>query len=102
MVTLYRSMSLNKSEVSWEGTNLSQTTWKQFIDSDIWKALLFEFESREKYLIELFKESDREWPPEVIKGKLTEIDFFRQLPILVLVSVEDKNKKEIENVQQDG
>lgn len=102
MVTLYHSTSSSKSEASWEGTNLSQTTWKQFLDSDIWKALLFEFESREKYLIELFKESDKEWPPEVIKGKLTELDFFRQLPMLVLVSVEDKNKKEIENVQQDG
>lgn len=95
-------MNSSKSEPTWEGTNLSEHEWVEFIKSNIWRAFLFEFESREKYLIELFKESDREWPPDVIKGKLTELDFVRQLPGLILLSVIENKGKEIKDGEQDG
>ena len=102
--TLYQWMSLNRSEQSWEGTNLSKEDWTKFIKSDIWKAFLFELEEREKYLIQLFKDSDQEWPPDVIKGKMTEIDFMKQIPVLILLSIEDKKEreKETDNVSQNG
>lgn len=78
--------------------------WERFLNSDVWKALLFEFESREKYLIELFKESDKEWPPDVIKGKLNELDFVRQVPNLILMAIKDsdKPKKERDDAELDG
>lgn len=85
-------MSLSSSEPSWEGINLSKSEWTKFAKSDIWKAFLFELEEREKYLIQLFKDSDKEWSPDVIKGKLTEIDFVRQIPALIMLSIEDKEK----------
>lgn len=88
-----RSMSLNKSEASWEGTNLDKQKWVDFINSDIWKAFLFELEDREKYLIQLFKDSDKEWSPDVIKGKLTEIDYFKHLPALLVLSIKDRENK---------
>lgn len=71
--------------------------------SDVWKAFLYELEDREKYLIQLFKDSDKEWSPDVLKGKLTELDFIKQLPTLILLSVEDRerNQKEIRDEQQD-
>ena len=76
--------------------------WTEFMQSDIWRAFLFEFESREKYLIELFKESDSEWPPDVIKGKMTELDFVKQIPLLILASIEDNKKKGERNAESDG
>jgi len=100
---LYQWMSLGKSQQSWEGTNLSLSTWKDFLKSDVWKAILFELEEREKYLIQLFKDSDKEWSPDVLRGKLTELDFIRQLPTLIFLSIEDKerNQKEINDAEHD-
>lgn len=87
-----------------EGTNLSKSTWIEFLNSDIWKALLFELNAREDYLIQLFKDNDIEWNPDVIRGKLTELDFFRQIPTLILSSIEDKDKthKEIRDAESGG
>lgn len=97
-------MSLNKSEQSWEGTNLSKDKWKEFAKSDIWKAILFELDERDNYLLQLFKDSDKEWPPDVLKGKMTELDFIRQIPALMLLSIEDKEtrEKEIRDGNEDG
>ena len=102
--TLYQWMSLSKSEQSWEGTNLSREKWKDFAKSDIWKAILFELDERDKYLLQLFKDSDKEWPPDVIKGKMTELDFIRQIPVLMLLSIQDRDEreKEIANGNTDG
>ncbi len=97
-------MSSSKSDKAWEGTNLSSSAWIEFIQSDFWKAILFDLDAREQYLLQLFKDSDKEWPPEVIKGKMTEIDYFRQMPILILASIEDKiqTNKEISHDSEDG
>lgn len=90
-------MNWGKSDQTWEGTNLSKDKWQEFEKSDIWRAFLFELESREKYLIELFKDGDKEWTPDVIRGKMTEIDFVKQIPMLIILSIidKDKSKKEI-------
>jgi hypothetical protein len=95
---------LSKSDQTWEGTNLSKDKWQEFEKSDIWRAFLFELESREKYLIELFKEGDKEWTPDVIRGKMTEIDFVKQIPALIILSIIDKEKteKEIRDGNEDG
>lgn len=82
--------------MSWEGTNLSKSQWEEFQKGDIWRSFLFELESRENYLIELFKEGDKEWSPDVLRGKLTEIDFIKQIPTLIILSIIDKDKKEKE------
>lgn len=97
-------MNSKVSEATWEGTNLDASKWKEFLDGDVWRAFLFELESREKYLIELFKEGDKEWSPDVLRGKLTEIDFIKQIPVLILVSINDTilKDKEKPNVEQDG
>jgi len=89
-------MSLSKLDKSWEGTSLSRSSWLEFIQSDFWKAILYDLDAREQYLLQLFKDSDKEWSPEVIKGKMTEIDYFRQLPLLILSSVDDKERKDRE------
>jgi len=62
---------------------------------------LFEIEDREKYLIQLFKDSDQEWPPDVIKGKLTELDYIKQIPVLLMVTLED-HKKELRKDKDNG
>jgi hypothetical protein len=95
-------MSLSKSDQSWEGTNVGSAKWKDFVKSDIWRAFLFELDERDKYLLQLFKDSDMEWTPDIIKGKMTEIDFFRQLPTLILLSIEDKEQREKEEDNEDG
>jgi hypothetical protein len=97
-------MSLSKSDQSWEGISLSKDKWREFSKSDIWKAILFELDERDKYLLQLFKDSDKEWPPDVIKGKMTELDFFRQIPALILLSINDKEnrEKEIRDGNEDG
>lgn len=89
-------MSLSRSEQSWEGINLSKDKWKDFAKSDIWKAILFELDERDNYLLQLFKDSDKEWSPDVIKGKMTELDFIRQIPALMLLSIQDKENRERE------
>lgn len=89
-------MRYNKSETTWEGTNLSKDKWVEFQKGDIWRSFLFELESRENYLIELFKEGDKEWSPDVLRGKLTEIDFIKQIPTLIILSIIDKDKKDKE------
>jgi len=86
-------MKHGKAEVNWEGTNVDLESWKTFTKSSIWKAFLFEIEDREKYLIQLFKDSDQEWPPDVIKGKLTELDYIKQIPVLLMVTLEDHKKR---------
>ena len=95
---------MSRSEQSWEGTNLSKDKWKEFAKSDIWKAILFELDERDNYLLQLFKDSDKEWPPDVLKGKMTELDFIRQIPALMLLSIEDKEtrEKEIRDGNEDG
>ena len=103
LVTLYQCLSLSKAERSWEGTNLSQDDWRKFSESDIWKAFLLELSDREAYILQLFKDADKEWSPDVLRGKLTEIDFIKQIPALILLSIKDKeNRKEIENAEHDG
>lgn len=89
-------MKSTPSEPRWEGTNIDLVKWKEFLDSDVWRAILFEIESREKYLIELFKEGDKEWPPDVLRGKLTELDFIKQVPALIVISISDMDKKDKE------
>ena len=89
-------MNSKKSEPLWEGTNIDLGRWKEFLNSDVWRSFLFEIESREKYLIELFKEGDKEWSPDVLRGKLTELDFIRQIPALILASINDMEKKDKE------
>jgi len=93
---LYPWTRSTASDKTWEGTKLPKSEWLKFQDGDIWKAFLYELEDREKYLTQLFKDSDKEWPPDVIKGKMTEIDFFKQIPTLILLSIRDKeiNEKE--------
>ncbi len=94
-------MKHGKAEVNWEGTNVDLEAWKTFTKSSIWKAFLFEIEDREKYLIQLFKDSDQEWPPDVIKGKLTELDYIKQIPVLLMVTLED-HKKELRKDKDNG
>jgi hypothetical protein len=94
-------MKHGKAEPNWEGTNVDLGAWKTFVKSSIWKAFLFEIEDREKYLIQLFKDSDQEWPPDVIKGKLTELDYIKQIPVLLMVTLED-HKKELRKDEDNG
>lgn len=79
----------------WEGTNLSRKEWKDFTNSSIWKAFLYELEDRENYLLQLYKDNDPLWNSDTIRGKLTEIDYFKQLPNLIILSIiaEDNNKE---------
>ena len=66
---------------------MSRTEWKAFLCSDIWKGFLFEMQEREKYLVELFKDGDLLWNPDTIRGKLTEIEYFRSIPDTIMSSI---------------
>ncbi len=87
------------------GDTLSQTEWKGFIESPLWAAFLHDLDEREKYLFELFREGDLQWSPDFIKGKLTEIEFFRKIPELIVASIliEEANKanKEKNDAEKD-
>lgn len=76
-------MSLVRFNSSSDGTNLSISDWTAFTLSKEWKAILFDLDERRESLIESFKEGEEGWSADFIRGKLTEIDFFRQLPILI-------------------
>lgn len=86
-----------------EGDLLSKTQWEDFIKSPIWAAFLWEFQDREDYLIELFKGNDQLWSPDVVRGKLTEIDFVKQIPqsLIASIIIKEANLKERED-SQDG
>ena len=88
-----------------DGEGLSQNQWLEFIKGDIWKALLFEIQERELYLIELFKDHDQLWNPDTIRGKLTELEFFKQVPkslIAALVIKEANQRKKEEDDAEDN
>jgi hypothetical protein len=70
-----------------DGEKLSKTQWQDFIKGGIWGSILTELAEREKYLVELFKENDAMWNADTIRGKLTEIEFLRQLPKLIIASI---------------
>lgn len=83
-----------------EGDLLSQTQWQDFIRGDIWKALLWEIQDRESYLIDLFKENDQVWDANTIRGKLTELEYIKQIPQSILASIiikeaNSKNREEL-------
>jgi hypothetical protein len=82
-----------------EGINLSKQEWEEFQKSKIWKAILYDIQDREEYLIELFKDNDQVWPADVIRGKLTELDFIRQIPVLIQASI--AQKEQIENSKRE-
>lgn len=84
----------------WEGTNLSRSQWVDFYQGPLWKAFLFELAERERFLYECFKDGDPEWSPEFLRGKLSELDFFRNIPALLVASIDEANKKEEE--QENG
>lgn len=89
----------------------SRTEWEKFQLSNIWKGFLFDLEEREKYLVELFKDSDQLWSSDTIRGKLTELEYFKNIPksiiaSLIIKEINDKgDNNELhseENVRQDG
>ena len=89
---------LSKPEVSsptWEGTKISRHEWEIFLGSAIWKAFLFELSERETFLVQLFKDNDLEWNADCIRGKLLELEFFKQIPqsIVTSINIEEKNKQ---------
>lgn len=65
--------------------------------------MLREIDERETYLVELFKDGDLLWTSEVIRGKLTELDFFRQIPQSLIASITVKEAQTLnEEDQADG
>jgi hypothetical protein len=88
-----------------EGDQLSKTEWEAFSKGTIWASFLFDLEEREKYLFQLFRDGDEVWNPDVIKGKLTEIEFFKQIPGLIISSIiikeDNKNNKERHDAEKD-
>ena len=78
-----------------EDLHLSKTEWEDFTSSSIWVALLFELKEREDYLVELFKGGDLQWGADMIRGKLHELDFFRQIPQSIIASliIQEKQKQ---------
>jgi hypothetical protein len=70
-----------------EGDSLSRTQWEEFTKSTIWGSILWEIADREKYLIDLFKENDQVWNADTVRGKLTELEYIRQIPKSLLASI---------------
>jgi uncharacterized protein YlbG (UPF0298 family) len=70
-----------------EGTLLSTNDWKDFCKSSIWGSILWELSDRENYLIELFKENDQIWNADTVRGKLTELEFVKQIPQSIIASI---------------
>jgi hypothetical protein len=88
-----------------EGDNLSRTEWEEFRGSSIWASFLFDIEEREKYLFQLFREGDQVWTPEFLRGQLLELEYFKQIPSLIISSIiikeENKNNKERQDAEKD-
>ena len=98
---MFRSILWPRARTDWEGTSLSPTEWRTFVDGPIWKAFLYEIEDRENYLFQLFKDHDQMWNADTLRGMLRELDFVRQIPLLLIADIRDKeNKKDKEN--EDG
>lgn len=75
------------SQILLDGELLSESQFDEFINGQVWSAILFDLAEREHYLIELFKENDQEWNSDFIRGKLTELEFFKQIPHLIKASI---------------
>ena len=80
-------------ETQWEGVNLPRSQWEEFKNGELWKAFLFEIAEREAFLLECFKQGDADWSAEMLRGKLTELDFIRNIPGLLLVSILETEKE---------
>jgi hypothetical protein len=87
-----------------QGDTLSKTDWATFLKSPIWAALLRELKDREEYLVDLFKENDIIWNADTIRGKLTELEYFRQIPksIMASIAIRDANNQIDTEVSNDG
>lgn len=70
-----------------DGENFSRQEWVKFVSSPLWGAFLFEIQEREKYIVELLKENDQLWNADMIRGKLTELDYFRNIPQSIIASI---------------
>jgi len=77
-----------------EGTERSRNEWEAFVKGPIWSALLWEMKDREDYLVEQFKDKNCQMSPEEIRGKLDELDFFRQIPksLVASIIIQEANK----------
>jgi hypothetical protein len=84
-----------------EGTSRSRNQWLDFIKSPEWGMILFELAERENYLIELFKENDQVWNPDTLRGKLTELDFVKQIPqsLIASIIIKEANQQEREDIE---
>ena len=84
-----------------EGECLSKIQWQDFYRGEIWRSFLFELHEREQYLVELFREGDVLWNADVIRGKLTEIEFFKQIPqsLIASIIIKEANQKEREDLK---
>lgn len=60
---------------------------------------MWELSDREDYLIGLFRESDIIWNADTIRGKLTEIEYFKQIPqsLIASIIIKEANSKERED-----
>lgn len=85
---------------------MAESEWRDFYAGRIWSALLWELKDREDYLVDLFKENDPVWTADIIRGKLTELEYIRQIPSSIIASIlvkesNLKNQKEAENGRED-
>ena len=65
--------------------------------SPIWSAFLYELEGRKEFLTDLLIRGNDQWPDEQNRGRIYELDFFQNIPLLVVDQIKQdwKTKQEI-------
>ena len=72
---------------------ISEAEMMDFIESRIWKAIAFEFEERDKTLIQILrigsnKDTDAQLGnDDTIRGRLSELDYARSIPEAILADI---------------
>lgn len=77
-----------------DGSTLSIEQWREFEKSSIWAAFLFDLSSRKAYLTKLLIEGhDPDWNDDMLRGKLSELDFLENLPASIKASIVIETKQ---------
>lgn len=75
-------------------------SWIAFEKSNIWAAFLWDIEDRKKYLTDLLVQGkDPDWNDDVLRGKLSELEFFINLPDMIKASIIIESKTKIKEVE---
>jgi len=79
---------------------LELSSWSTFEKSDIWSAFLWDIDDRRRYLTELLVQgNDKDWNDDHLRGKLSELEFFVNLPDMIKASIIVESKTKIEEIE---